>query len=112
MLPASRTKLVCLFMAASIVGAGFLFYFQDRLYSGLARESTTVGVVRSLTDTSSNPELAHVAIVRLEDGKEVEATLVPGCNIALGDTVRVRVLTPLRGERSLFIVVGLEKFGE
>jgi hypothetical protein len=109
MLPASRKKSVLLVIAASIVGAALLFSFQDRVYSGLAGESATVGVVRSVTDTSSSPELPHVAIVKLQDGNEVEATLIPGCNVAPGDIVRVRVLAPLRSEKPLYIVVGLAK---
>jgi hypothetical protein len=109
MLPPSRKKYVLLFIAASIVGAALLLSFQDRVYSGLAGESATIGVVRSVTDTSSNPELPHVAIVKLQDGNEVEATLIPGCNVDLGDTVRVRVLAPLRSEKALYIVVGLAR---
>ena len=67
----------------------------------------TTGVVKSLAPApllSASP--LQRATVRLAEGGEVEASVLPGCVVHLGDAVRVHVFGGSGPTEHIYVVVG------
>ena len=73
------------------------FLFQDRIYTMLAGESFSNGVVISFKLAPANDSsLTASATVKLNDGTIVSASVIPDCKLVAGDTVKVRVIQPIQ----------------
>ena len=81
------------------------FLFQDRIYTMLAGESFSDGVVVSFKSAPANDSsLTASATVKLNDGTIVSASVVPDCKLVAGDIVKVRVLQPIQSSPKYYSI--------
>ena len=76
-----RTAVIVVFILIFIGFTAFLF--QDRIYTMLAGESFSNGVVISFKSAPANDSI-------------VSASVIPDCKLVAGDTVKVRVIQPIQ----------------
>ena len=92
--------------AVSILLVMFYFIKQSFIVENSPAQPIAIktsGTILSITDGTPSK-----AIVKLENGSEVEATIFPGCKVLPGELVSLRVTQAGSNSSKLYLVIGNE----
>ena len=92
---------------ALVVGAMAVHFFRltTKISSANVVE-TTSGTVTSLVTDSGGPSPFRMAVVQLMDGSVVKASILPSCDVSLGEVANLSIIQVSDSKSKIYVVTG------